>query len=61
MSLVTLILVVLLAGVVYWLIQKAPFIDAQFKQIALWLILACVVLYIVFGVFGPFPDVRIHR
>jgi hypothetical protein len=62
LSLFTLVAIVLLAGVIYYLINAAPFIDPKFKQIAMWLILVAVVLYVAFALLGPFPDVRLpHR
>jgi hypothetical protein len=59
MSLFTLLAVILIAGVLVWLIGKAPFIDPQYQSFAKWVVLAFVVLYILFCFFGPFPDVRI--
>lgn len=59
MSLVTLVCLILFAGVVCYLINIAPFIDPRFKQIAVWVIVVCVILYIAFSLLGPLPDVRI--
>lgn len=59
MSLFTLLLVICAAGLVAFLIKKAPFIDEPYKGFALWVLLAFVVLYILYCFFGPFPDVRI--
>ena len=64
MSFFTLILIILFAGVVVFLIDRAPFIDAQYKSFAKWAILACVVIYILFAIFGGstgFHDFRIGR
>jgi branched-subunit amino acid transport protein len=64
MSFFTLILIILFAGVVVFLIDRAPFVDVQYKSFAKWAILACVVVYILFAIFGGstgFHDFRIGR
>ncbi len=62
MSLVTLVCVILLAGVIVWLIRQAPFIDPPYKQFATWVILVCVVIWIAYTLLGPLPNIRIpHR
>jgi uncharacterized Tic20 family protein len=64
MSFFSLIFIILIAGVVVWLINIAPFIDAQYKSFAKFAILACVVIYILFALFGGgagFHDFRIGR
>lgn len=47
MPLVTIIVVILLAGVAWYLISIAPFIGPPFKQIAQWLIIVAVVVWLV--------------
>jgi hypothetical protein len=59
MSLVTLLCIILLAGVIAFLIKKAPFIDEPYKGYALWVLLVVVVLWIAFTLLGPFPNPRI--
>ena len=65
MSLFFLIFLICAAGVVAWLIGRAPFILEPYKQFAQWALLAVVVLYILFTIFGGGAhDIRIpsyHR
>ena len=62
MSLFTALALILFAGVVSFLIYKAPFVAEPYKSGACWLILVVVVLYIAYAILGPFPDVRLpHR
>jgi hypothetical protein len=47
------ILAALLMGAIgYFLLKQAPFVDEPFRSIALWVILAAVVIYCVAVVFG---------
>lgn len=41
------LVVALIAGLVYYLIQAAPFLPGPFKPIMLWLVLAIAILVIV--------------
>lgn len=50
--LIWVVVVVLVAGVLAWLIQSAPFIDARFKQLGVWVILAVAVLIILLKLVG---------
>lgn len=59
MSLVTLVCVILFAGVICYLINIAPFIDPRFKQVAIWVIIVCIVLWIAYTLLGPLPNMRI--
>jgi len=59
MSLLYLLCLLLVAGLIAFLIKKAPFIDEPYKGYALWVLLAVVILYIVFTLLGPFPNPRI--
>ena len=65
MSLVSLVVLFIVAGVVSFLIYRAPFIAEPYKTFAQYAILVCVVLYVLFGFFGAgLHDVRIptyHR
>jgi hypothetical protein len=62
MSLVTILLVVILAGVAWYLISIAPFIGQPFKSIAQWLIIVCVVVWVVSILVGwDILNVRIGR
>jgi hypothetical protein len=47
MTLLQLILLILGAGLLAWLVNKAPFIGAEYKAIISWVILAVVVLYLI--------------
>lgn len=51
--LVTALIVLVVAGVVAFLIKRAPFIDEPYKSYALYLIMAVVVLYLLLKVFIP--------
>ena len=60
MSLFALIFLIVAAGVVAWLIGKAPFIAEPYKTFAQYALLVVVVLYILFSFLGGgFHDVRI--
>lgn len=61
MSLISLLCLILIAGVIYWLIGKAPFIAPPFQQIAQWVLIAVVVIYVAIAILGPLPDIRLHR
>ena len=50
--LVFVVVLILIAGVLAYLINAAPFIDAQFKQIAVWALLAVAVLIVVLKLAG---------
>jgi hypothetical protein len=61
MSLFTLVVAILFAGLACWVINRAPFIDPPFKQVATWVILVAVVLWIVFTLFGSGPNIQIPK
>lgn len=43
----TLLVVILITGLVWWLIDRAPFIPAQFKLLAKVVLIVFVVIYLV--------------
>ena len=51
--LVTALIILVVAGVVSFLISRAPFIDEPYKSYALYLILAVVVIYLLVVVVVP--------
>ena len=53
--LIYLLIVICVAGAVAMLINKAPFIDAQYKPYALWFVLLIVVVLIIYALV-PFID-----
>lgn len=57
MTLGTILVLLLVAGILCWLINAAPFIAAPFKQWAIYLVIAVVLIYIVAGIFGGFGQV----
>ncbi len=61
MMLLYVLAVVLVAGAVVFLIRQAPFIDEQYKQFGVWVVLVFAVIFLVMMLFGQFPDVRIGR
>lgn len=50
--LVWVVVVVLIAGVLAWLVQSAPFIEGTLKQIGVWAIIAVAVLIIIMKLAG---------
>jgi len=50
--LVFVVVIVLIAGVLAWLINSAPFIEPQFKQLAVWSLMAIAVLIVVLRLAG---------
>jgi len=50
--LVFVVVIVLIAGVLAWLINSAPFIEPQFKQLAVWTLMAIAVLIVVLRLAG---------
>ena len=64
MTLISLIIVLLLAGVFVFLVNKAPFIDAPWKGWIGYAVLLFVVVWIVgalLGGFGQLTNIRIGR
>lgn len=61
MSLLSLLLPILVAGILAWAIRSAPFIDPPYKTVALWVLLVLVVLWLlrVFGAWEYLAGVRI--
>ncbi len=55
MTLIGLVIVLVVVGVVLWLIQSAPFIDASMKSIIKWVIIAVVVLWLLQAFVGDVP------
>ncbi len=53
-ALVYLVVVGVVWGLVFYLVKIAPFIPAVFKQILLWLIIACGVLFLINFILGLF-------
>lgn len=51
MNLFTVLIVAFFAGVIAWLVGIAPFIDAQFKAIIRWVIIAVFVLWLLLGIY----------
>ena len=60
MSFFSVIGLLILAAVVSLVIWKAPFIVEPYKSYILWFVWACVVLYLAWVFFGPFPNPMIH-
>ncbi len=60
MDLLHVVLIIFVVGVLVWLMNRAPFIDAEFKQILNYIALALVVLWVVSLFFG-WPNIRIGR
>lgn len=52
MTLMSLVVLLVVAGVIVFLIQQAPFIDATWKTFASYAVLVFVVLYLLFAFFG---------
>jgi hypothetical protein len=50
--LIYIVVVAIIAGLLAWLVNSAPFIEGQFKQLAVWAILALAVLVIVLKLAG---------
>jgi hypothetical protein len=57
--LVTIVLVILLCGVFYWLVNAAPFIAEPFKASAAWFILVICFVWIIAILFGGAPLIHI--
>lgn len=61
MSLISLVVVLLIAGLIMYLVSIAPFVDARMKQIINFVIIVVVVIYLVQIFVGPLPDLKIGR
>jgi len=62
MSVLTIVIVILLAGVAWYLISIAPFVGQPFKSIAQWVIIVAVVVWVVSVLVGcDLLNVRIGR
>ena len=63
MDLLTLVVVVLVAGVIVYVIHKAPWINPTYKMIASGLILLTIVLLVLnaFGIIDALRGVRIPK
>ena len=64
MTLLSLILVLLLAGIFVFLVNKAPFIDAPWKMWIGYAVLVFVVIWLVgslLGGFGQLTNIRIGK
>ena len=60
MTLLDVLIVLLVAGVLAWLIQKAPIVPDPYKQVAIWILLAVVIIYLL-SQFGAFNRILNHR
>lgn len=60
MDLISIIIVLIVIGILVFLLNKAPFIDAQYKQIINYVILVVVILWIL-SLFVDIPHVRIGK
>jgi hypothetical protein len=64
---IVLIVVGMIIGLLYWLVQKAPFIPDPIRPIILWIILALAVLVVIYMVLLPLvggsgvPGWRLNR
>lgn len=61
MSLLSLLVVLIVAGVLVWLIKQAPFIDERFKTVITYVILAVVVLWLLTVLLPGIGPVRIGQ
>lgn len=54
------VVVLIVVGVLLWIIETAPFIDARMKPIIRWAIFAVIALYIIAVIVGyaPLPVLR---
>lgn len=43
----------MIAGLLWWLVGKAPFIPDSFKQVIQWVILAFCVIFLIYAVLLP--------
>lgn len=50
---IVLLVVGIIAGLLYYLVQRAPFIPDPFKPVLLWIILAFCVLFVIIEVLLP--------
>jgi hypothetical protein len=50
---IVMIVVGMIIGLLYWLVQKAPFIPEPIRPIILWVILALAVLVVIYMVLLP--------
>lgn len=48
-----LLIVGMIFGLLYWLVQKAPFIPDPFKPVILWILLAIMVAFVILEVLLP--------
>ncbi len=60
MSFFWIIAVVLIAGVVLWALNSLPGIDPAMKQVARVLIIVCVVVFVLYFLFGLFAGGGMH-
>lgn len=51
-----LIIVGIIAGLLWWLVAKAPFIPEPFKGVIQWIILAACVLFLIFDLLLPLVE-----
>jgi hypothetical protein len=51
-TLIFIVVVIVIAGVLAWLIQSAPFIEGMLKQIGVWAICAVAVIIIIMKLAG---------
>jgi hypothetical protein len=63
MDLLTLIIILVVVGVVLYLVQRAPFIDATIKSIIFWAVLVFVCIWLLgqFGLLDSVKSIRIGR
>lgn len=52
MGLIQLVMILLVVGVLLWLIESAPFVDAGIKPIIRWVIIAAVILWLLAAFVG---------
>lgn len=52
-TVILLIVIGIIAGLLYWLVQRAPFIPEPFKSVIGWIILAFCVLFLIYAVLLP--------
>jgi hypothetical protein len=62
-----LIIVGMIAGLLWWLVGRAPFLPEPFKSIIQWVILALCVIFLIYAVLLPLvggsgtSTLRLHR
>lgn len=52
MTLISLVIVLFVVGVLLWLVNRAPIIDATIKTVINWVVLVVVVLWLLRTLFG---------